>query len=72
MPTDSPSTISTPPDATASGIALKARIVVIGGGQAGLSAAYHLKRLGLTPHKGFVVLDGSPGPGGAWQDRCPP
>jgi glycine/D-amino acid oxidase-like deaminating enzyme len=53
---DSPSTLSSPPNAAPPGIALKVQIVVIGAGQAGLSAAYHLKRLGLTPHKGFVVL----------------
>lgn len=46
-------------------------IVVIGAGQAGLSAAYHLKRMGLTPVSGFVVLDGAPRPGGAWQHRWP-
>ena len=63
MPMDSPSTLSSPPNAAAPGIALKVQIVVIGAGQAGLSAAYHFKRLGLTPHKGFVVLDQSPGPG---------
>jgi cation diffusion facilitator CzcD-associated flavoprotein CzcO len=39
--------------------------VVIGAGQAGLSASYHLKRRGL-PH---VVLDADRGPGGAWQHR---
>lgn len=71
MPMDSPLTSSIPPDAAAPGIALKAPIVVIGAGQAGLSATYHLKRRGLTPHKGFVVLDQSPGPGGAWRDRWP-
>ena len=71
MPMDSPSTLSSPPNAAAPGIALKVQIVVIGAGQAGLSAAYHFKRLGLAPHKGFVVLDQSPGPGGAWQDRWP-
>ena len=50
---------------------LKTEIVVIGAGQAGLSSAYHLKRLGLTPVKGFVVLDHAPHPGGAWQFRWP-
>jgi cation diffusion facilitator CzcD-associated flavoprotein CzcO len=68
---DSPSTLSTSPDAAASSITLKAQVVVIGAGQAGLSAAYHLKKRGLTPHKGFVVLDQSPEPGGAWQYRWP-
>jgi cation diffusion facilitator CzcD-associated flavoprotein CzcO len=39
--------------------------VVIGAGQAGLSAAYHLGRRGLS----HVVLDAEDGPGGAWQHR---
>ena len=52
-------------------VALKTGIVVIGAGQAGLSSAYHLKKLGLTPGRGFVVLDRSPRPGGAWQFRWP-
>ncbi|WP_183100924.1 NAD(P)-binding domain-containing protein [Nocardioides pelophilus] len=39
--------------------------LVIGAGQAGLSASYHLKRLGLD----HVVLDANPQPGGAWQHR---
>ncbi|MBL0886548.1 NAD(P)-binding domain-containing protein [Myceligenerans indicum] len=39
--------------------------VVIGAGQAGLSASYHLGRLGV----GHVVLDADPRPGGAWQHR---
>ncbi|MBC9821372.1 NAD(P)/FAD-dependent oxidoreductase [Terrabacter sp. MAHUQ-38] len=41
-------------------------VVVIGAGQAGLSAAHHLKRLGAEP---FVVLDANERPGGAWQHR---
>jgi cation diffusion facilitator CzcD-associated flavoprotein CzcO len=44
---------------------------VIGAGQAGLSAAYFLHRAGLSPGAGFVVLDHSPGAGGAWQFRWP-
>lgn len=55
----------------AAGVALKTDIVVIGAGQAGLSAAYHLQKRGLAPNKGFVVLDQSPQPGGAWQFRWP-
>lgn len=42
-------------------------VVVIGAGQAGLSTAYHLRRLGV----GFVVLDGASRPGGAWAERPP-
>lgn len=52
-------------------MALKTDIVVLGAGQAGLSSAYHLKRRGLAPNRGFVVLDGLPQPGGAWQFRWP-
>ncbi|WP_406461080.1 NAD(P)/FAD-dependent oxidoreductase [Streptomyces sp. NBC_00111] len=46
-------------------------VVVIGAGQAGLSAAYHLRRAGLGPDRDFVVLDHAPRPGGAWQFRWP-
>lgn len=45
--------------------------VVIGAGQAGLSSAYHLQRLGLRPHSDFVVLDRNERAGGAWQHRWP-
>lgn len=45
-------------------------VVVIGAGQAGLSAAYHLRRR-FEPETEFVVLDHSPRPGGAWQFRWP-
>lgn len=38
-------------------------VVVIGGGQAGLAAGYHLRRLGLD----FVIFDAQAEPGGAWQ-----
>ena len=47
----------------------KVDIVVIGAGQAGLSAAYHLKKYGVKPGEGFVVLDDEFGAGGAWQHR---
>jgi putative flavoprotein involved in K+ transport len=39
--------------------------VVIGGGQAGLSVAYHLAKRGLP----FVVLDASARVGDAWRNR---
>ncbi|MFF0155491.1 NAD(P)-binding domain-containing protein [Micromonospora sp. NPDC005203] len=48
-----------------------ADVVVIGAGQAGLSAGYHLRRTGFAPGSGFVILDGDNGPGGAWQHRWP-
>lgn len=57
------------PDGRKLDIFYKVDIVVIGAGQAGLSAAYHLKREGLEPGKGFVVLDDEFGSGGAWQHR---
>ncbi|GAA2053706.1 NAD(P)-binding domain-containing protein [Williamsia deligens] len=43
--------------------------VVIGGGQAGLSAGHFLQRFGLDGR--FVILDHAPAPGGAWQFRWP-
>ncbi|TDC73157.1 NAD(P)/FAD-dependent oxidoreductase [Micromonospora sp. KC606] len=56
--------------------ARRATAVVIGGGQSGLSAGYHLKRRGFAsaltrPHaeRTFVVLDAEPAPGGAWRHR---
>ncbi|MDX3385319.1 ArsO family NAD(P)H-dependent flavin-containing monooxygenase [Streptomyces niveiscabiei] len=39
------------------------QVVIVGGGQSGLAAGYHLRRLGLES----VVLDAQAGPGGAWQ-----
>jgi cation diffusion facilitator CzcD-associated flavoprotein CzcO len=57
--------------AAVSRVAVRADVVVIGAGQAGLSSAYHLKKRGLEPGRGFVVLDGSPRAGGAWQFRWP-
>ncbi|GAA2072742.1 NAD(P)-binding domain-containing protein [Aeromicrobium halocynthiae] len=39
--------------------------VVIGAGQAGLSASFHLRRRGID----HVVLDADDSPGGAWQHR---
>ncbi|MFB8397689.1 ArsO family NAD(P)H-dependent flavin-containing monooxygenase [Streptomyces yangpuensis] len=38
-------------------------VVVIGGGQSGLAAGYHLRRLGIE----HVILDARTAPGGAWQ-----
>lgn len=39
--------------------------LVVGAGQAGLSASYHLQRRGID----HVVLDADAAPGGAWQHR---
>lgn len=53
----------------------RATVVVIGAGQAGLSAGYHLQRHRFTsaPEDGagrsFVILDAEARPGGAWQHR---
>lgn len=46
-------------------------VVVIGMGQAGLSAAYHLERRGFELGERMLLLDANPGPGGAWQHRWP-
>ncbi|MBE4733481.1 NAD(P)-binding domain-containing protein [Streptomyces caniscabiei] len=54
----------------------RATVVVIGGGQSGLSAGYHLERRGFTSAltdpdgaRTFVVLDAEPAAGGAWRHR---
>ncbi|CAL4859170.1 NAD(P)-binding domain-containing protein [Microbacterium sp. MM2322] len=56
--------------------AIPVDVVVIGAGQAGLSAAYHLRRRGFVPLGSsaddaptFVVLDAEARSGGAWQHR---
>lgn len=55
-----------------------ATVLVIGAGQAGLSAAHHLMQAGFHWSDGqgdpddrwtFAVLDANPAPGGAWQHR---
>lgn len=53
-----------------------ATVAVIGAGQAGLSAGYHLHRLGFrsaitepAAEHTFVVFDANDAPGGAWQHR---
>ena len=46
---------------------MHADVVVVGAGQAGLSAAHALHRAGAD----FVVLDAGEAPGGAWQHRWP-
>lgn len=54
----------------------RATVVVIGGGQAGLSAGYHLQRKEFASaldhpeaERSFVVLDAGRAPGGAWRHR---
>ncbi|MFI0239173.1 NAD(P)-binding domain-containing protein [Streptomyces sp. NPDC016845] len=59
------------PDGAAAPVEAKVDVVVIGAGQAGLSAAHHLRRVGFEPERDFVVLDHAPRPGGAWQFRWP-
>ena len=56
------------------GSSRQADVVIIGAGQAGLSAAYHLRRRGYHSaleggERTFVVLDAEDGPGGAWRHR---
>jgi len=46
-------------------IAERHEVVVIGGGQAGLSVGYHLQRSGVP----FVILDSRPRIGDAWRER---
>ncbi|MBP0448691.1 NAD(P)-binding protein [Kitasatospora sp. RG8] len=41
----------------------RVQVLVVGAGQAGLAAGYHLRRAGLD----FAILDASNAPGGAWQ-----
>ncbi|PPF52825.1 pyridine nucleotide-disulfide oxidoreductase [Clavibacter michiganensis] len=54
----------------------RAAVTVIGGGQAGLSAAHHLRLRGFASaledpgaRRSFAVVDANPRPGGAWQHR---
>src|SRR3954463_15449620 len=64
-----------PTDASAA--SRRATVAVVGGGQSGLSAGYHLKRHGFASalddlprdDRTFVVLDAEPAPGGAWRHR---
>ena len=74
--TPSATTVADPADVGALAAARRVSVVVIGAGQAGLSAAYHLRRRGLRLSDGqdvgvgsFVVLDAENGPGGAWRHR---
>ena len=47
------------------GLPESVKVAVIGGGQAGLSVGYHLKRRGIP----FVILDGEARVGDAWRRR---
>jgi cation diffusion facilitator CzcD-associated flavoprotein CzcO len=66
-----PAALGTSPRLARVGLGVRSDVVVIGAGQAGLSAAYGLRRAGLEPGPGFVVLDREDGPGGAWRHRWP-
>lgn len=48
---------------------MRRAVVVIGAGQAGLSAAHYLRRQGFQPRVDMEVLDANPTPGGAWSHR---
>src|SRR5690606_13773279 len=50
-------------------IRYKTKIAIIGAGQAGLSAGYHLKKMGWESGRDFILLDAAPRAGGAWQSR---
>ena len=50
-------------------IRYKTKIAIIGAGQAGLSTAYHLKKMGWEIGSDFIILDGAAHAGGAWQSR---
>src|SRR3954453_10985845 len=64
-----------PTDASAA--SRRATVVVVGGGQSGLSAGYHLKRHGFAialdhfprDDRTFALLAADPDPGGAWRHR---
>jgi cation diffusion facilitator CzcD-associated flavoprotein CzcO len=49
----------------------RTQVLVIGMGQAGLSAAHHLRRRGFDTEDRLLLVDENPGPGGAWQHRWP-
>ncbi|WP_192347789.1 hypothetical protein [Algoriphagus sp. Y33] len=48
-------------------IRYKTKIAIIGAGQAGLSAGYHLKKMGWEIGSDFILLDGAQQAGDAWQ-----
>ncbi|GAA3184920.1 MULTISPECIES: NAD(P)-binding domain-containing protein [Streptomyces] len=58
-------------DSGGPGAVREVEVTVIGAGQAGLSAAFHLRRAGYVPDRDTVLLDHAPQPGGAWQFRWP-
>ena len=71
--------MSRPPEDRTDPTARAVDVLVIGAGQAGLSAGYHLRRRGFVPigraaepgrgERTFVMLDADEAPGGAWQHR---
>lgn len=52
-------------------VAFRTDVLVVGAGQGGLSAAYHLRQLGLEIGRGVTILDANAAAGGAWQHRWP-
>ena len=73
MPSDavSPTSPSSAGRTTTTRAVTLADIVIIGAGQAGLSSAYYLTKRGVPNNRGYLILDGSPQAGGAWQFRWP-
>jgi putative flavoprotein involved in K+ transport len=43
----------------------RAEVIVIGGGQAGMTAGYYLARAGID----FLILDAAPRAGQSWRQR---
>lgn len=71
MPNTAPSSASPMDGSTSDTVDVENHtdVLIIGGGQAALSAAYFLHRFGLGDR--YQMLDHAPGPGGAWQFRWP-
>jgi putative flavoprotein involved in K+ transport len=70
-PGASPPLIEVPLTASETSSIRRVDVVVVGGGQAALAVGYYLRRAGLEPENGYVILDAGEGPGGAWRHVWP-